>query len=106
MDLIRRAVFRGIGQVAAMSLAAVAAPAIVDKRHGNISQDELTASIISHGAWLRNPQEGARANFSYRNLSGLDFDVGSTALVDVSDAHFTGADLTGVKGANVSFLRA
>jgi uncharacterized protein YjbI with pentapeptide repeats len=106
MDLTRRAVFRGIGQVAAMSVAAAAAPAIVDKHRGNVSQDELTASIISHGAWLRNPQEGARANFSYRNLSGLDFDVGSTAPVDLSDADFTGADLTGVKGANVSFLRA
>ncbi|MFC7699464.1 pentapeptide repeat-containing protein [Bradyrhizobium sp. GCM10028915] len=106
MSLTRRAVFEGIGQVAAMSVAAAAAPAIVEKPSANVSQDELTASIISHSAWLRNPQEGARANFSYRDLSGLDFNVGSTALVDLSDADLTGADLTGVKGANVSFLRA
>lgn len=106
MDLTRRVVFRGIGQVAAISVAAAAAAPAIVKQRRNVSQDELTASIISHGAWLRNPQEGARANFSYRNLSGLDFNVGATDLVDLSDADFTGADITGVKGAYVSFLRA
>jgi uncharacterized protein YjbI with pentapeptide repeats len=106
MNMTRRGLFTGIAQAAAISVAAAAAPAIVKREHSKVSQDELTASMISHGAWLENPQQGTRANFCDRNLSGLDFSSGSDALVNLRGADLTSADMTGVTGRNVSFLRA
>lgn len=106
MNMTRRGLFTGIAQAAAISVAAAAAPAIVTREHSKVSQDELTASIISHVAWLENPPRGTRANFCGRNLSGLDFSSGSGSLVNLRGADFTGADMTGVTGRNVSFLRA
>jgi hypothetical protein len=77
MNMTRRRFFKGVGQAAAISVAAAAAPAIVKKQRGKVLQDELRAAIISHGAWLEDPQQGTRANFCNRNLSGLDFSSGS-----------------------------
>jgi hypothetical protein len=105
MNMTRRRFFKGIGQAAAISVAAAAAPAIVSKQR-KVLQDELRAAIISHGSWLEDSQQGTRANFCDRNLSGLDFSSGSEVLVNLRDADFTGADMTGVTGTNVSFLRA
>jgi uncharacterized protein YjbI with pentapeptide repeats len=106
MNMTRRRLFTGIAQAAAISVAAAAAPAIVKRENSKVSQDELTASMISHGAWLENPRQGTRANFCDRNLSGLNFSSGSDALVNLRGADFTSADMTGITGRNVSFLRA
>lgn len=104
--MTRRRLFTGIAQAAATSVAAAAAPAIVKRAHRKVSQDEMTTSILSHAAWLENPEQGTRANFCDRDLSSLDFSSGSDDLVNLRGADFTGADMTGVTGRNVSFLRS
>ncbi|QDP26209.1 hypothetical protein [Bradyrhizobium cosmicum] len=64
MCLTRRALFEGIGQVAAMSVAAAAAPAIVEKLSANVSQDELTASAKCTETDFIGADGGYRTRFS------------------------------------------
>jgi uncharacterized protein YjbI with pentapeptide repeats len=92
--------------VAAISIAATAAPFLVASARAKVSQEELNDAIVSHGNWLRDLRTGKRADFSERDLSGLRFSNEQTKLVNLRGADFTAADMTGVTGGDVSFLRA
>lgn len=106
MDVTRRGFFQRAAGATVISVCATAAPAVLGQRSGKVSQDELTGSIVKHGAWLIDHRKGTRAVFNNCDLSGLDFNSGDGSMVNLRGADFTGADMTCVTGRDVSFLRA
>lgn len=71
-----------------------------------VSQHELDEAIEPHATWLSGDGQGRRAVFSGCDLAGLDFRSTQADLVDLRYADFTAADLTGVRGNNVSLCYA
>src|SRR5258708_18479501 len=67
-----------------------------------VSQDELTSAIADHAAWLEDGEQGRRAVFSNCDLSGLDFGSHVDSLNNLRGADFSGSDMTGVTGRDVS----
>jgi uncharacterized protein YjbI with pentapeptide repeats len=106
MDISRRQLFAGLTGAVSAAVGSSVVPAVIRPRPIRVSQDELATSIISHGAWLEDPSRGVRAQFSNRDLSGLDFASEANRFANLRGADFTGADMTGVTGRDVSFLRA
>jgi uncharacterized protein YjbI with pentapeptide repeats len=97
--------------LAASSAAVASIGSILFPRPGRsypskVSQDELVSAIEQHAIWLEDCSRGKRAAFAYRDLSGLDFLREQDGLVNLRGSDFTGADLSGVTGNNLSFLRS
>jgi uncharacterized protein YjbI with pentapeptide repeats len=91
---------------AAASISSVIFPGRARSHSAKVSQDELISAIEQHAIWLDDCSRGKRAEFANRDLSGLDFLCEQDRLVNLQGSDFTGADLTGVTGNNVSFLRS
>lgn len=99
----RRDVFtRLVGAVTA----SIGSPNIARGHSRRVSQAALDDAIERHAMWLVDGVWGARAIFTHCDLSGLDFGFERETPVDLREADFTGADLTGVKGNEVGFVRA
>jgi uncharacterized protein YjbI with pentapeptide repeats len=88
------------------SIGSLLRPVLGRSRTAKVSQDELGSAIEQHAIWLEDHRRGKRAVFADRDLSGLDFLCEQDELVNLQGSDFTGADLTGVTGNNVSFLRS
>jgi hypothetical protein len=101
----RRAFLSATGATIA-STGSLLRPALGRSRPAQVSQDELISAIEQHAIWLQDRNCGKRAVFADRDLSGLDFLCEHDELVNLQGSDFTGADLTGVTGNNVSFLRS
>jgi len=106
MDVSRRGFFQRASGATVISICAIAAPVVLGQRPQKVSQDELTEAIVNHLAWLEDQGKGRRAVFNNRDLSGLNFTSGDGSMVNLRGADFTGSDMTGVTGKDVSFLRA
>jgi uncharacterized protein YjbI with pentapeptide repeats len=106
MDVSRRGFFQRASGATVISICAIAAPAVLGQRPQKVSQDELTEAVINHRAWLEDQGKGRRAVFNNRDLSGLNFTSGDGSMVNLRGADFTGSDMTGITGKDVSFLRA
>ena len=74
--------------------------------NNRIDQEELNKIQEEHNKWQANPNEGKRADLSFKNLCGLSFsgDWSSTSFfrtkltgADLRGADLTGATLTGAK---------
>jgi uncharacterized protein YjbI with pentapeptide repeats len=106
MSVTRRTFFNRITAMAAVWTGPVSAPRVLKARRRKISQVELSAAIEQHALWLDDSGRGARAIFNDCDLTGLDFQSKHDMFVDLRGSDFTGADLTGVAGKDVSFLWA
>ncbi len=91
---------------ASAAVGALCSPAVAGRRVRPISQGELDGAIEQHALWLEDRHCGARAAFPNCDLSGLDFQCGTDALVNLRGSDFTNADLSGVTGNLVSFRNA
>ncbi|MGH6779885.1 MAG: pentapeptide repeat-containing protein [Bradyrhizobium sp.] len=107
MTINRRTLLLG---TAASSVApfgvAISAPVVLKGRLRRVSQGELSGAIEAHAIWFADNSLGRRAMFADCDLSDLDFHQEQTALVNLRGSDFTGSDLTGIRGDNVSFLRS
>jgi uncharacterized protein YjbI with pentapeptide repeats len=101
----RRGVLAATGAAVA-AIGSLVRPALGRSRTAKVSQDELTSAIDQHAIWLQDCSRGKRAVFADRDLSGLDFLCEQDELVNLQGSDFTGANLSGVTGNNVSFLRS
>jgi uncharacterized protein YjbI with pentapeptide repeats len=106
MDVSRRGFFQRASGATVISICAIAAPVVLGQRPQKVSQDELTEASVNHRAWLGDRGKGTRAVFNNRDLSGLSFTSGDGSMVNLQGPDFTGSDMTGVTGKDVSFLRA
>ena len=106
MDVSRRGFFQRASGATVISIGAMAAPVVLGQRPKKVSQDELSEAIVNHRAWLEDQGKGTRTVFNNRDLSGLHFTSGDGSMVNLRGADFTGSDMTGVTGKDVSFLRA
>jgi uncharacterized protein YjbI with pentapeptide repeats len=102
----RRDVFTRLVGAVATATASICTPNIARGHSRRVSQADLDDAIERHAMWLVDDVRGARAIFSHCDLSGLDFGFERETLVDLREADFTGADLTGIKGNEVGFVRA
>jgi uncharacterized protein YjbI with pentapeptide repeats len=102
----RRDIFtRLVGAVAATTTS-ICTPNFARGHSRRVSQADLDNAIERHAIWLVDGGRGARAIFSHCDLSGLDFGFERESSVDLREADFTGADLTGIKGNVIGFVRA
>lgn len=106
MDITRRAFFTRVTGVAATSVGGIVAPTPSKARARRVSQDELTTAIAKHQAWTEDESRGCRAVFNHCDLSGLDLGSGAGSPVDLRGSDFSGSDMSGVTGRDVSFFRA
>jgi uncharacterized protein YjbI with pentapeptide repeats len=90
----------------AASLPEICSPGVAASRGRRVSQDELDEAVANHAIWLEDCRRGARAEFPRRDLSGLKLRTRHGGLVNLRGSDFTGADLTGVTGKEVSFAHA
>lgn len=86
----------------------VLTPFNVPERSGNrrVTQDEFDYALDEHARWLDGKRFGRRANFSFCDLSGLDFGVNNPNQVVLRGADFTQANLSGIKGNDINFHHA
>lgn len=82
------------------------APNPATSRGRRVMQGELDDAVALHRVWLEDRTRGRRANFAYRNLSGLDFGFSIPDQIVLRNADFTGADLSGIGGNDVNFHHA
>ncbi|MFB9268362.1 pentapeptide repeat-containing protein [Bradyrhizobium erythrophlei] len=106
MPFGRRDVFTRLVGAVATATASICTPNTARGHSRRVSQADLNDAIERHAMWLVDGVRGARAIFSHCDLSGLDFGFERETPVDLREADFTGADLTGIKGNEVSFVRA
>jgi uncharacterized protein YjbI with pentapeptide repeats len=106
MEINRRTlVLRTAVSAAATSAGAICTPHVLQRRR-RVSQSELTAALKEHLIWLDDSSRGRRAMFANCDLGGLDFHCMQDELVNLRASDFTDADLTGITGNNLSFLRS
>ncbi|RXH24114.1 hypothetical protein XH99_28925 [Bradyrhizobium nanningense] len=84
----------------------IASPVVARHRKLRVTQSGLAEAIDLHFRWLTNETEGARAVLANCDLSGLDFLSDQPGTVDLRGADFTGADLSGIRGNELSFHHA
>lgn len=106
MSVTRRSFFNNMTTAVASFTGFGFAPGHSKASTRKVSQDELTNAIADHAAWLEDGEQGQRAVFSNCDLSGLDFGSDVDSLINLRGADFSGSDMTGVTGRDVSFLRA
>lgn len=102
----RRDVFTRLVGAVTTATASICTPNIARGHSRRVSQADLDDAIERHAMWLADDVRGVRAIFSHCDLSGLDFGFERETPVDLREADFTGADLTGIKGNEVGFVRA
>ncbi|MHC2367424.1 uncharacterized protein YjbI with pentapeptide repeats [Bradyrhizobium diazoefficiens] len=84
----------------------IASPVVARHHKPRVTQSGLASAIDQHFQWLTNGTEGARAVFANCDLSGLDFLCDQPGIVDLRGADFTDADLSGIRGNELSFHHA
>ena len=65
----------------------------------NIERSEFDRRMEEHAKWLKNHEEGKRADFSDVNLSGMDLSGMDFSYAEMTGVNLSGSDLT---GANLS----
>lgn len=106
MSVSRRNVVTFLSGAVAASTNSLATPNVARAHARRVSQGELDGAIARHALWFEDSARGGRAVFSNCDLSGLDLGSAHDTLVNLRGSDFTGSDLTGITGDNLSFLRA
>ena len=76
-----------------------------------VTQEEVNEAVRLHGLWLKDSRAGERANFSNKNLSGLDFSGADLRNASLSgayliDVNLNNADLSGANLMDADFIGA
>ena len=66
-----------------------------------MNQEKLSEIIKKHGRWLRDEEDGNRANLSGANLSGANLSSANLSGADLLDADLSDADLWSTTGNRI-----